>query len=163
MVKVETRIQLAIKEILEEETWKQLKTNNNFDKVLSIASLIDKYDPGPDPCYEDCRGMCFGCYDGYTFSLDWRDSSNLRTKKPFSLITDHELIMLIGAIDDKIHKCDEWCSNFICFKFVGDSCSVKFCKNLYIKERKNIKYCSWCRAEGWPIYKHNWDIKNKSN
>ena len=41
MVKVETRIQLAIKEILEEETWKHLKTNNNFDKVLSIASLID--------------------------------------------------------------------------------------------------------------------------
>ena len=31
MVKVETRIQLAIKEILEGETWKHLKTNNNFE------------------------------------------------------------------------------------------------------------------------------------
>ena len=44
MVKVETRIQLAIKEILEEETWKHLKTNNNFDKVLSIASLIEPFE-----------------------------------------------------------------------------------------------------------------------
>ena len=44
MVKVETRFQLAIKEILEEETWKHLKTNNNFDKVLSIASLIEPFD-----------------------------------------------------------------------------------------------------------------------
>ena len=106
MVKVETRVQQAIKAILEEETWKHLKTNNNFDKVLSIASLIDKYDPGPDPCYEDCTGMCAGCYDGYTFSLDWRDSSNLRRKKPFSELTEHELTMLVEAIDDKIHKCD---------------------------------------------------------
>ena len=39
MVTVETKIQQAIKEILEEETWKHLKSNNNFDKVLSIASL----------------------------------------------------------------------------------------------------------------------------
>ena len=46
MVKLETRIQLAIKEILEEETWKHLKTNNNFDKVLSIASLIEPFDEG---------------------------------------------------------------------------------------------------------------------
>ncbi len=163
MVKLETRIQLAIKEILEEETWKHLKTHNNFDKVLSIASLIEPFDEGPDPCYEDCGGMCFGCYDGYKYSLDWRASYNLGAKKPFSLITNHELDMLIDALDDKVHKCDEWCSSFTCFKFVGDSCSVKFCKNLYIKERKNIKYCSWCRTEGWPIYKHNWDIKNKSN
>ena len=58
MVKVETRIQLAIKEILVEETWKHLKTNNNFDKVLSIASLIEPFDEGPDVCYEDCKGMC---------------------------------------------------------------------------------------------------------
>ena len=87
MVALEKKIQEAFKEFLIEEIWKHLITNNNFDKVLSIASLIDKYDPGPDPCYEDCRGMCFGCYDGYTFSLDWRDSSNLRVKKPFSLIT----------------------------------------------------------------------------
>ena len=46
MVTVEKRIQLAIKEILEEETWKHLKTNNNFDKVLSIASLIEPFDEG---------------------------------------------------------------------------------------------------------------------
>ena len=46
MVKVGTRIQLAIKEILEEEIWKHLKTNNNFDKVLSIASLIEPFDEG---------------------------------------------------------------------------------------------------------------------
>ena len=50
MVKLQTRIQLAIKEILEEETWKHLKTNNNFDKVLSIASLIEPFDEGPDMC-----------------------------------------------------------------------------------------------------------------
>ena len=55
MVKVETRIQLAINEILEEETWKHLKSNNNFDKVLSISSLIEPFDEGPDVCYEDCR------------------------------------------------------------------------------------------------------------
>ena len=31
--------------------------------------------------------MCFGCYDGYTFSLDWRDNSDLA-------IADHELDIL---------------------------------------------------------------------
>ena len=144
MIKVETKIQLAIKEILEEETWKHLKTNKNFDKVLSIASLIDKYEPSPDPCYENCKGMCFGCYDGYTFSLDWRDSSNLRIKKPFSLITDHEQGMLIDAIDDKVHICDEWCSDFICYKYEATSCKTWYCENLFLKERKNIKYCSSC-------------------
>ena len=71
MVTVATRIQLAIKEILEEETWKHLKTNNNFDKVLSIASLIEPFDEGPDACYEDYKGMCFGCYDGY-LGLWWK-------------------------------------------------------------------------------------------
>ena len=146
MVTVETRVQQAIKEILEEETWKHIKTNNNFDKVLSIASLIDKYDPGPDPCYDDCKGMCFGCYDGYTFSLDWRDSSNLRSKIPFSLITDHELNILIDTIDDKVHKCDEWCSDFICYKYEATSCKTWYCENLYLKEKKNIKYCSSCRG-----------------
>ena len=149
MVKVETRIQQAIKEILEEETWKYLKTNNNFDKVLSVASLIDKYDPGPDPCYEDCKGMCFGCYDGYTFSLDWRDSSNLREKKPFSLITNHELYMLIDAIGDKMHTCDEWCSEFICYQYEGTSCKTWYCENLFLKEKKNIKYCSTCRSSSY--------------
>ena len=146
MVTVETRVQQAIKDILEEETWKHLKTNKNFDKVLSIASLIDKYEPSPDPCYEDCKGMCFGCYDGYTFSLDWRDSSNLRTKKPFSLITDHELYKLIDAIDDKVHICDEWCSDFICYKYEATSCKTWYCENLFLKEKKNIKYCSTCRG-----------------
>ena len=146
MVTVETRVQQAIKDILEEETWKHLKTNKNFDKVLSIASLNDKYEPSPDPCYEDCKGMCFGCYDGYTFSLDWRDSSNLRIKKPFSLITDHEQVMLIDAIDDKVHICDEWCSDFICYKYEATSCKTWYCENLFLKERKNIKYCSSCRV-----------------
>ena len=139
-------MQQAIKEILEEETWKHLKTKNNFDIVLSIASLIDKYEPGPDPCYEDCKGMCFGCYDGYTFSIDWRDTSNLRTKKPFSLITDHELDMLIDAIDDKVHTCDEWCSEFICYKYEATSCKTWYCENLFLKNKKNIKYCSSCRG-----------------
>ena len=139
-------MQQAIKDILEEETWKHLKTNKNFDKVLSIASLIDKYEPSPDPCYEDCKGMCFGCYDGYTFSLDWRDSSNLRTKKPFSLMTAHELYKLIDAIDDKVHICDEWCSDFICYKYEATSCKTWYCENLFLKEKKNIKYCSTCRG-----------------
>ena len=146
MVKVEKRIQLALKEILEVETWKHLKTNNNFDKVLSIASLIEPYDPGPDPCYEGCRGMCSGCYDGYTFSLDWRDNSNLRTKKPFSLITDHELGMLIEALDDKEHTCDEWCSDFICYKYEATSCKTWYCENLFLKEKKNVNYCTQCRG-----------------
>ncbi len=146
MVTVETRVQQAIKEILEEETWKHLKTKNNFDIVLSIASLIDKYEPGPDPCYEDCKGMCSGCYDGYTFSLDWRDISNLRIKKPFSLIKDHELDMLLDAIDDKVHICDEWCSDFICYKYEATSCKTWYCENLFLKEKKNIKYCSTCRG-----------------
>ena len=139
-------MQQAIKEILEEETWKHLKTKNNFDIVLSIASLIDKYEPGPDPCYEDCKGMCSGCYDGYTFSLDWRDISNLRIKKPFSLIKDHELDMLLDVIDDKVHICDEWCSDFICYKYEATSCKTWYCENLFLKEKKNIKYCSTCRG-----------------
>ena len=146
MVKVEKRIQLAIKEILEEETWKHIKTNNNFDKVLSIASLIEPFDEGPDVCYEDCKGMCFGCYDGYKYSLDWRASYNLRTKKPFNLLTDHELDFLVDALDNKKHKCDEWCSEFICFKYEVTSCKTWYCENLFLKEKKNIKYCSQCRG-----------------
>ena len=146
MVTEEIRVQKAIKVILVEEIEKHLKSKNNFDKVLSIASLIKPYDPGPDPCYENCRGMCFGCYDGYTFSLDWRDSSNLGEKKPFSLITDHELDMLIDAIDDKVHTCDEWCSDFICYKYEATSCKTWYCENLFLKKKKNIKYCSECRG-----------------
>jgi len=49
LIKIEKRIQLAFKELLIEETWNYLKTLNNYERVLSIASLIDKYDPGPDP------------------------------------------------------------------------------------------------------------------
>ena len=146
MVALEKKIQEAFKKILIEEIWKHLKTKNNFDKVWSIASLIDKYDPGPDPCYEDCKGTCFGCYDGYTFSLDWRDNSNLRTKKPFSLITDHELGKLIDALDDKEHTCDEWCSDFICYKYEATSCKTWYCENLFLKEKKNVKYCTQCRG-----------------
>ena len=130
MVKVETRIQLAIKEILEEETWKHLKTNNNFDKVLSIASLVEPYDEGPDPCEpykETCDrvGMCMGCYDGYVYSIDWRASYNLRSKKPFSELTEHEFQILLQAIDNEVHKCSEYCSEFICFKYEGLTCAIE--------------------------------------
>ena len=136
MVNDASRIQLAIKEILKKEVWKHLKTNNNFDKVLSIASLIEPFDDGPDVCYEDCKGMCFGCYDGYKYSLDWRAGYNLRTKQPFSLITEHELDILIDALDDKVHSCDEWCSEFICYKYEATSCKTRYCENLFIKEKR---------------------------
>ena len=109
MVKVETEFNQQLKRFLKKKPG-NTKTNNNFDKVLSIASLIEPFDEEPDVCYEDCKGMCFGCYDGYKYSLDWRASYNLRTKKPFNLISDHELDMLIDALDDKLHTCDEWCS-----------------------------------------------------
>ena len=104
--------------------------------------------------------MCFGCYDGYKYSLDWRAIYNLRTKKPFNLISDHELDMLIDALDDKVHKCDEWCSNFICYKYIGETCAVMNCHNLFIKKSKNLKYCSWCKEKSWPIYRNNYLIKN---
>jgi hypothetical protein len=146
MVNLKIKIQQAFKEILEQETWKHLKTNNNFDKVLSFASLIEPYNEGSDPCYEDCRGMCAGCYDGYKYSLDWRASYNLRTKEPFSLITDHELDILIDAIDKNIHVCAEWCSDFICYKYEATSCKTWYCENLFLKEKKNIRYCSKCRG-----------------
>jgi len=146
MVNLKIKIQKAFKEILEQETWKHLKTNNNFDKVLSFASLIEPYSEGSDSCYEDCRGMCAGCYDGYKYSLDWRASYNLRTKEPFSLITDHELDILIDAIDNNIHVCVEWCSDFICYKYEATSCKTWYCENLFLKEKKNIRYCSKCRG-----------------
>ena len=57
MVTVETRVQLAIKEILIEEIEKHLKTGDNFDVVLSIASLIDSYEEEPDPC-EPYKEIC---------------------------------------------------------------------------------------------------------
>ena len=75
MVKVGTRIQQAIKEILIEEIEKHLKTGDNFDAVLSIASLIDPYEEEPDSCEpykETCVrvGMCMGifCKLSYCFS-----------------------------------------------------------------------------------------------
>ena len=151
MVKVETRIQLAIKEILEEETWKHLKTNNNFDKVLSIASLIEPFDEGPDVCYEDCRGMCFGCYDGYKYSLDWRASYNLRDKKPFILLTDHELDMLIDAIDDKVHTCDEWCSDFICYKYEAQVVRLGTVRICFLKKKRILN--TVLHVEDLLIYK----------
>ena len=160
MVALEKRIQKAFKEILIKETWKHLETNNNFNNVLSIASLVEPFDEVPDACYEDCKGMCFGCCDGYKYSLDWRASYNLRDKKPFSLITDHERDILIDAIDDKVHKCDEWCSDFICYKYAGETCVVMNCHNLFIKKSKNLKYCSWCKEKSWPIYRNNYLIKN---
>ena len=167
MVKVETRIQLAIKEILEEETWKHLKTNNNFDKVLSIASLVEPYDEGPDPCEpykETCDrvGMCMGCYDGYVYSIDWRASYNLRSKKPFSKLTEHEFQILLQAIDNEVHKCSEYCSEFICFKYEGQTCAIEECCNLFLKTRSNMKYCSICRnAENIIIHQHGYrDIKD---
>ena len=157
MIKIEKKVQLAFKELLIKETWNYLKAHNNYERVLSIATLIDKYDPGPDPCYEDCTGICFGCYDGYTFSLDWRDSSNLRGKKPFSELTEHELIMLIEAIDDQIHKCDESCSKFICYKYTVQTCQIIHCQNLHIKKQENLKYCSSCRATPGTIYHQNYN------
>ena len=75
-------------------------------------------------------------YDGYKYSLDWRASYNLRTKEPFSLITDHELDMLIDAIDKNIHVCVEWCSDFICYKYEATSCKTWYCENLFLKEKK---------------------------
>ena len=44
MVTVETRVQQAIKEILIKEINKHLETGDNFDTVLSIASLINAYE-----------------------------------------------------------------------------------------------------------------------
>ena len=109
MVKVETRIQLAIKEILEEETWKHLKTNNNFDKVLSIASLIEPFDEGPMYVMKIVE-VCVLVVTMATNILLIGEQVIIFEIKPFSLITDHELDMLIDAIDDKVHTCDEWCS-----------------------------------------------------
>ena len=92
------------------------------------------------------------------FLLTGEIIQNLREKKPFSLIADHELDILIDAINDKAHTCDEWCSDFICYKYVGETCDVIHCHNLFFG--KNTKYCSWCRYESWPIYENNYLIKN---
>jgi len=57
MVTVETKVQQAIKEILIKEINKHIEAGDNFDVVLSIASLIDSYEEEPDPC-EPCKETC---------------------------------------------------------------------------------------------------------
>ena len=85
MVKLETRIQLAIKEILEEETWKHLKTNNNFDNVLSIASLIEPFDEGLMCVMKTVEVCVLVVTMAINTPYDWRASYNLRDKKPFRI------------------------------------------------------------------------------
>ena len=145
MVTEEIRVQKAIKAILVEEIEKHLKSNNNFDKVQSLASLVEPYNEKPDTCSENCKGMCAGCYDG-KYSLDWRATSNIYNEKPFRYLSDHETDKLIDALGNKVHTCDEWCSDFICYKYEPTSCKTWYCENLFLKEKKNIKYCSSCRG-----------------
>ena len=144
MVTVETRIQKEIHRLIVEETWKHLKTSNNFDMVLSLVTLLDPYTPEPDYCVDDCKIMCIGCYDG-NYSLDWREFSNLINNKPFCYLTSHELDRFVDATNDKVHKCDEFCSEFICYKYIGETCADEDCCNLFIKSKSNKKYCSVCR------------------
>ena len=144
MVTVETRIQKEIHRLIVEETWKHLKTSNNFDMVLSLVTLLDPYTPEPDYCVDDCKVMCIGCYDG-NYSLDWRAFSNLINNKPFCYLKSHELDRFIDAMNNKAHKCDEFCSEFICYKYIGETCSDEDCCNLLIKTKSNMKYCSVCR------------------
>ena len=144
MVTVETRIQKEIHRLIVEETWKHLKTSNNFDMVLSLVTLLDPYTPEPDYCYEDCKIMCGGCYDG-NYSLDWRAFENLINEAPFRYLTSHELDRFVDGINDKVHKCDEFCSEFICYKYIGETCRHEGCCNLFIKTKSNMKYCSCCK------------------
>ena len=51
----------------------------------------------------------------------------------------------VDATNDKVHKCDEFCSEFICYKYIGETCADEDCCNLYIKTKSNMKYCSVCR------------------
>ena len=106
--------------------------------------------------------MCMGCYDGYVYSIDWRASYNLRSKKPFSKLTEHEFQILLQAIDNEVHKCTEYCSEFICFKYEGQTFAIDECYNLFLKTRSNMKYCSICRnAENIIIHSHGYrDIKD---
>ena len=145
MVTEEIRVQKAIKAILVEEIEKHQKSKNNFDKVLSIASLVEPYNEKTYTCSENCKGMCAICYDG-KYSLDWRATSNIYNEKPFRYLSDHEIYKLIDALDNKVHTCDEWCSDFICYKYEPTSCKTWYCENLFLKEKKNIKYCSSCRG-----------------
>ena len=165
MVTVEIRVQQAIKEILIEEINKHLETGDNFDTVLSIASLINPYEEEPDPCEpykETCDrvGMCMGCYDGYKYPIGWQAFYNLINTKPFGDLTSHELTYLQCAWNKEVHKCTEGCSEFICFKYVGETCAIEECFNLFIKTRSNMKYCSVCRnAEGIIFHTHGLPIE----
>ena len=144
MVTVENIIQKEIHRLIIKETWKHLKTSNNFDMVLSLVTLLDPYTPEPDYCVDDCKIMCIGCYDG-NYSLDWRAFSNLINNKPFCYLTSHELDRFVDATNNKVHKCDEFCSEFICYKYIGETCADEDCCNLFIKTKSNMKYCSVCR------------------
>ena len=165
MVTLEARVQQAIKEILVEEINKYLKTGNNFDVVLSIASLLNPYEEEPDPCepYQkicDRAGMCIGCYDGYKIPIGWQAFYNLINTKPFRDLNSHELTYLQCAWNNEVHKCTEGCSEFICFKYVGETCEMEECFNLFIKTRSNMKYCSVCRhAKGIIFHNHNLPIE----
>ena len=161
MVTVETKVQLALKEFLIEEINKYLKTKKNFDVVLSIASLINPYEEEPDPCepYKeicDRAGMCIACYDGYIHPMDWRADYNLNFYSPFKDLTLHEKEYLKCAWNKEVHTCTEGCSKFICFKYTGETCAVEQCFNLFVKTRKNMKYCSVCRhAKGIIFHDHH--------
>lgn len=139
------KAQQAIKEALEKEILKHINSNNNFDKVLSTAFLVDPYNEEPDPCSESCRGMCSGCYDG-KHSLDWRSTRNIFNEKPFRNLSDHEIDKLISALNNKKHICDDYCSDFICYEHEATGCKTWYCANLFLKDKRNIKYCSACKS-----------------
>ena len=69
---------------------------------------------------------------------------------------------LLQAIDNEVHKCSEYCSEFICFKYEGQTCAIEECCNLFLKTRSNMKYCSICRnAENIIVHQHGFrDIKD---
>ena len=119
--------------------------------------MIEPFDEGPDACYEDCKSMCFGCYDGYKYPIGWQAFYNLINTKPFGDLTSHELTYLQCAWNKEIHKCTEGCSEFICFKYEGKTCAIEECCNLFLKTRSNMKYCSICRnAEHIIIHSHGY-------
>ena len=83
-------------------------------------------------------------------------------QKTFSELTEHEFQIFLQAIDNEVHKCNEYCSEFICFKYEGQTCAIEECCNLFLKTRSNMKYCSICRnAENIIIHQHGYrDIKD---
>ena len=42
-------------------------------------------------------------------------------QKPFSELTEHRFQIFLQAIDNEVHKCNEYCSEFICFKYEGQT------------------------------------------